>query len=157
MAGSARVLTGLDEVRAAVGADFGASRWWTIEQQDVQAFAELTGDHEWIHVEADRADVGPFGGTVAHGLFILALAPQLATDCYEIRGFDVRLAYGLDRVRFTSPFAVGKRVRAHFQLVDVRDRSGGIVATIRLAFEIEGAEKLGCVADLLIYLMHESA
>lgn len=156
MAYSPRVLVGPDEVRAAVGESFGTSRWCTLQQDDVQCFADLTGDQEWIHVDAERAGSGPFSGTVAHGLFVLALAPRLSVDCYDFQGFDIRLAYGLDRVRFTSPFPVGARVRAHFALAEAQDRSGGLVARVRLSFEIEGSSKPGCVADLLIYLGMEA-
>jgi acyl dehydratase len=140
----------LADFTAAVGTELGSSEWHTIEQERVNLFAEATGDHQWIHVDPERAAKGPFGATIAHGYLTLSLIPVLAMECYSVGG-DVRMAvnYGSDRVRFPSPVLVGSAVRGTAELVSVSEVPGGVQAVVR--FTIVGKEggKPHCVADTI--------
>lgn len=145
-----RVLNGIDEVRAAVGSHLGHSDYRVVTQEDVNAFARLTGDEQWIHVDTGRAADGPFGTTIAHGLLTLSLGPGLVEDVYRIDGMKMAVNYGYDRIRFPSPVPVGSKVRIGVELAAVDDTPHGIQATIRFTWEVEGAAKPACVADMLI-------
>jgi acyl dehydratase len=143
------VLRGVDGVKARVGEDLGTSEWHEVTQPDVDTFADVTKDHQWIHVDPERAKVSPFGGTIAHGFFTLSLGPGLAGTLYRFDGFAHGLNYGLDRVRFPSPMPVGQRVRLRATLRAVTDVPGGIQVELTHTFECEGAEKPVCVAEVL--------
>ena len=140
-------LTGLDEVRARVGEELGVSRWHEITQEDVDRFADVTGDHQWIHVDVERARESPFGGTIAHGYFTLSLAPMLSSELFSLEGFAFALNYGLNRVRFPAPVPVGQRVRMRARLLAVDEIPGGAQIATELTFEREGGEKPVCVAE----------
>ena len=148
-----RTFTTLEDLTAAVGEDLGASDWLTIEQERVDAFAEATGDHQWIHVDAERAAAGPFGGTIAHGYLTLALIPMLGTQVFSLETPGAKLNYGVNKVRFPAPVPVGSRVRAHARLVGVAEVPAGRQATFGWTIEIEGDPKPGCVAETVVLLL----
>ena len=148
-----RVFTTLDEVAAASGEELGTSEWLTIEQDRVDRFAEATGDHQWIHVDAERAASGPFGGTIAHGYLTLSLVPFLGTGVFSLETPGAKLNYGVNKVRFPSPVLVGKRVRAHVTLAEVTDIPAGKQLTLRYTIEIEGEAKPACVAETVVLLL----
>jgi acyl dehydratase len=140
----------LADFTAAVGTELGTSEWHTIDQEQVNLFAEATGDHQWIHVDPERAKDGPFGATIAHGYLTLSLIPVLATECYGITG-GVRMAvnYGSDKVRFPSPVLVGSAVRATAELVSVDEVPGGVQAVVRFTISGKDGGKPHCVADTI--------
>jgi acyl dehydratase len=142
-------LDGVDGIRARLGEELGVSAWYEVTQADVDAFAEVTGDHQWIHVDVERAKAGQFGGTIAHGFYTLSLGPGLAGGIYRFEGFSFALNYGLGRVRFPAPMPVGGRVRVRAQLTGVEDVDGGVQVTLTHTFEREGGEKPVCVAEAL--------
>jgi acyl dehydratase len=143
------VLHGLEGLRERAGQDIGTSSWRTVEQAQIDLFAKLTGDEQWIHVDPVRAEAGPFGATVQHGFLTLGLATGLLWEVCTVEGFGVVLNYGLNKVRFPSPLRVGSRIRMHVALADVRELAGGAQAVYRLTYEIEGEPKPCCVADLV--------
>jgi acyl dehydratase len=142
-------LSGLDGLRAAEGRELGVTEWREITQADVDAFAAATGDHQWIHVDPERAAASPLGGTIAHGLLTLSLAPAMTSSLLSFEGFAFALNYGYDRVRFPAPLPVGARVRMRATLASVKDIPGGAQITIVQTFEVEGGEKPVCVAESL--------
>lgn len=144
-----RVLRGIDEVRAVVGVELGASEWMVIDQGRIDAFAGATGDFEWIHVDPDRAAAGPFGSTIAHGFLTLTLIPGLRDEIFSIETERPRLNYGLDRVRFPAPVPVNSRIRMHAVIAEVSDIPSGVLTRTRYTFEVEGSERPACVADML--------
>jgi acyl dehydratase len=143
------VLHGLDGLRERVGQEVGVSDWRTVRQEDIDTFAELTGDSQWIHVDPERAKSGPFGATVQHGFLTLGLATGLLWEVCTVDGFGVVLNYGLNRVRFPAPLRVGSRIRMHVEVAEVRELAGGAEAVYRLTYEVEGQDKPCCVADLV--------
>ncbi|GAA4734839.1 MaoC family dehydratase [Nocardioides endophyticus] len=148
-----RVFSALDEVSAAIGEELGTSDWLTIDQERVNVFAEATGDHQWIHVDVDRAKDGPFGGTIAHGYLTLSLVPFLGSQVVSFETPGAKLNYGTNKVRFPNPVLVGKRIRAHVALADVADLPTGKQATLRYTIEIEGEAKPACVAETVVLLL----
>ncbi|MEO3783735.1 MaoC family dehydratase [Actinocorallia sp. B10E7] len=145
-----RVLNGVDEIRAAVGHHLGYSGYRTVTQKDIDTFAELTGDDQWIHVDAERAAQGPYGRTIAHGLLTLSLGPRLVREIYRIEGMKMGVNYGYDRIRFPSPVPVDSKVRVGAEIEDVEDASGGLLVRLRFTWEVEGASKPACVASMLL-------
>ena len=143
-------LHGLDEVKAHVGQELGVSDWYEVTQEEINAFADVTGDHQWIHVDPERAKATPFGGTIAHGFYVLALAPRFSYSLYTFEGFAFGLNYGLNRVRFISPMPVGERLRMRAKLVSVDDVPGGAQLMTEVTFERQGGEKPVCVAEQLV-------
>lgn len=138
------------EILDRVGQDVGTSHWYEVTQEKVNQFAEATGDHQWIHVDPERAKQGPFGKTIAHGYFTLSLAPVLMRDVVSVQGAKMGLNYGLNRVRFTNPVPVGSRVRLHAKLSSAEKiEPNGIQVSYDLTFEIEGQEKPACVAQTI--------
>jgi acyl dehydratase len=148
-----RTFTSLDEVAAAAGEKLGTSDWVTVDQERVDQFAEATGDHQWIHVDVERAKDGPFGGTIAHGYLTLSLVPWLGSQVF---GFDTpgaKLNYGSNKVRFPNPVLVGKRIRAHVALTEVSDLPAGKQVTLKYTIEIEDEAKPACVAETVVLLL----
>ena len=142
-----RVFTGAEELLAAAGEQLGTSDWLTIDQQRVDAFADATEDHQWIHVDPERAAAGPFGTTIAHGFLSLSLLPHLIDQTYRVEGTTLVLNYGLNKVRFPAPVPVGSAVRAEVSLAEAAEVTGGLQLVVRAALHIEDGAKPGCVAD----------
>jgi acyl dehydratase len=134
-------------LRAAAGEQLGVSGWMTIEQQRVNAFADATEDHQWIHIDPQRAAAGPFGTTIAHGFLTLSLLPHLIDQTYRVEGTTMVINYGLNKVRFPAPVPVGSSVRAEVALAEVTEVSGGLQLVVRATLQIDGNAKPGCVAD----------
>lgn len=143
-------LEGIEGIAAYVGKELGVSRWHEVRQADIDSFAEVTGDHQWIHVDVERAKETPFGGTIAHGYYTLSLAPMFSYEIYEITGVSFALNYGLNRVRFPAPLPVGSRVRMRATLTEMSEVPGGGQVTTTLTFESDAAEKPVCVAETLV-------
>lgn len=142
---------GLDGVRALpIGVPLGESSPVEITQEAVNGFAEATGDHQWIHVDVERARTGPFGGTIAHGYLTLCLVPRLVPEILQVTGFSLGINYGCDKVRFPSPVPVGSKLRAGAVLDAVTDVPGGVQLTLTVTFTVEGAPKPACVATILV-------
>jgi acyl dehydratase len=152
-----RTITGLAELKAAEGQDLGTSDWHEVTQADINAFADVTGDHQWIHVDAARAKETPFGGTIAHGYYTLSLAPVLSDQIFELQGFAFALNYGLDRVRFPAPLPVGTKVRMRAKLKELTDIPGGAQMNVEVTFEREGGDKPVCVAETLARVYEAAA
>jgi len=131
-----------------VGDTFGPSSWIDIPQEKIDAFAEATGDHQWIHVDPERAKDGPFGMTIGHGYLTLSLLPVASYEVIPPRG-RMAINYGLNRVRFPAPVPVGSRLRASFEVVGVDELDGGAQVTMRATVEREGGEKPVCVAEVV--------
>ena len=148
-----RVFTSLDEVSEAAGQELGTSEWVEIDQQRVDTFADATGDHQWIHVDVDRAKEGPFGGTIAHGYLTLSLVPWLGSKVFSFDTPGAKLNYGVNKVRFPNPVRVGKRVRAHVAMGEVTDLPAGKQITLRYTIEIEDEAKPACVAETVVLLL----
>jgi acyl dehydratase len=144
-----RVLDGIDDLRAANGERLGTSAWHAVTQEQIDGFADATGDHQWIHVDRERAAAGPFGTTVAHGFLTLSLIPRFSDEIFTVRGVRLALNYGCDKVRFPAPVPVGSRLRDTAELVDVVETPRGVRLTVRHTIEIEGSERPACVADTL--------
>lgn len=139
----------VSELAERAGTSFGHSSWREVTQDDVTTFARLTGDDQWIHVDPERAKAGPFGTTIAHGYFTLSLSTIFLDEVVTIKGANVVLNYGSNRVRYPAPVPVGSRIRAAIELPAVEDVAGGVQATYRLVYEVEGRPKPGCVADIV--------
>jgi acyl dehydratase len=139
--------TGLDEIKQLAGRDLGCTHWREITQGRVNTFADATDDHQWIHVDADRAKDGPFGGTIAHGYLTLSLLIPLFGELLDIRGVTMSINYGLEKVRFPAPVPVGSKIRAAGNVVSVEGVGGnGVQMTVDFTVEIDGADKPACVA-----------
>lgn len=142
-----KTFSGLDELRAAKGQQVGVSDWFTIGQEQIDGFADATMDHQWIHVDSEKAKDGPFGTTIAHGFLTLSMLVALVAGAYKVEGVRMGVNYGLNKVRFTSPVPVGSRVRGNVELVDVADVTGGVQVTSKVTVEIEGSERPALVAE----------
>ncbi|SFD66452.1 MaoC family dehydratase [Streptomyces aidingensis] len=145
--GEPRVFTSADELRAAVGAELGPSDWLEVDQKRIDLFAEATGDHQWIHVDPERAAQGPFRTTIAHGYLTLSLLPALVPQTLRVEGVKMGVNYGTNKVRFPSPVPVGARLRARAKLLEVTDVPGGVQVTLQVTVEREGGEKPACVVE----------
>ena len=148
-----RTFTSFDEVTAAAGEELGSSDWITIEQDRVDQFADATGDHQWIHVDAERAAEGPFGGTIAHGYLTLSLLPWLGSQLFTLGTPGAKLNYGCDSVRFTNPVPVGSRVRATATFEGVKQLEKGVQITTKYVVEIEGVERPALVAKQITLVL----
>lgn len=131
------------------GTKLGPTAWLAIEQDRVDGFAEVTGDHQWIHVDVARAKDGPFGGTIAHGYLTMSLVNYFLPQLIEVRGFAHAVNVGADRLRFLNPVKVGSRIRGVGEIVSVEEMKGGIQSVVRVTVEIEGQEKPACVLDTI--------
>jgi acyl dehydratase len=148
-----RVLDDLDTLAELSGEELGTSDWLEIDQERVDLFADATGDHQWIHVDVERAATGPFGGTIAHGYLTLSLVPFLGAQVFSLETPGAKLNYGVNKVRFPSPVRVGSRVRSHVTLGEVTDLPTGKQLTLRHTIEIEGQPKPACVAETVVLLL----
>lgn len=149
-----RTFTSVDELAALTGQAIGYSDWVTVTQEAVNLFADATGDHQWIHVDPEKAASGPFGTTIAHGFMTLSLLPQFFKTMYRLDGIKMAVNYGLNKVRFPSPVPVGSRVRAQGSVVSVDDLGDGAYQiTLSTAVEVEGSAKPACVAESVVRYM----
>ena len=146
---SVRIINGIDELKAHVGQHLGYSPYMEITQERVNQFAVATGDHQWIHVDVERAKAGPFGGPIAHGYLTLSLGPVLYPQVVQIHGFSMGVNYGANKVRFPSPVPVGANLRLGVKLVEVEEIAGGVQTTMEFTFEVEGSTKPSCVAEII--------
>ena len=131
------------------GTQLGPTDWLIIDQDRVNGFAEVTGDHQWIHVDVERARAGPFGGTIAHGYLTMSLVNFFLPDLIEVRGFTHAVNVGADRLRFLAPVKVGSRIRGVGEIVSVEEVKGAIQSVVRVTVEIEGSDKPACVVDTI--------
>jgi acyl dehydratase len=142
-----RTFASLEELRAAVGEELGTSDWLEADQKRIDLFAEATGDHQWIHVDPEKAATGPFGTTIAHGYLTLSLIPQFTFSLLKVEGVKMGVNYGVNKVRFPSPVPVGSRLRASSRLAEVTEVPGGAQIVTVVTIEREGGEKPVCVAE----------
>ena len=147
-----RTITGLEELKAAEGDEVGTSEWRDVTQKAIDDFAEVTGDHQWIHVDPERAKETPFGGTIAHGYYTLSLAPMLSDEILQLEGFAFGVNYGLDKVRFPAPLPVGAKVRMSAKVASVEEIDGGAQLKLELTFHGSNQDKPVCVAESLARL-----
>lgn len=147
-----RVFGSLDDFRAAVGQELGAGEWHTVDQAQVDAFADATLDHQWVHVDPVRAASGPFGTTVAHGYLTLSLIPFLAESVYRVAGVAMGVNYGLEKVRFPAPVPTGSRIRASATLVSCDEVPLGARCTVHFVVEVDGGERPACTAEAVFIL-----
>jgi acyl dehydratase len=148
-----RVFTTFDELSAAVGEELGSTEWLEVTQERVDAFADATGDHQWIHVDVERARSGPFGGTIAHGYLTLSLIPYFTPQLFTLDTPGAKLNYGVNRVRFPNPVRVGSKIRASAQIAEVTDVPAGKQMVTRFTIEIDGEAKPACVAETVVLLL----
>ena len=144
-----RVFNGIADLEKAVGTHLGHSEWHTIDQDQIDAFATATGDHQWIHTDPAKAAEGPFGTTVAHGFLTLSLVPMLTWQVYKVEGLTMAVNYGANKLRFPSPVPVGSRVRAAVELTSVTPNKMGYQVATRVTIELDGSDKPACVVDML--------
>ena len=144
------VLDEPSELLGMVGQKLGTTQWMKVTQQQVDMFADATGDRQWIHTDLARAAKGPFKGTIAHGYLTLALTPSVLAEVLEIRELTAALNYGVDRVRFPAPVRVGSQVRAVVTVTGARQKTSGVESVFTLTYEIDGQERPACVADVIV-------
>lgn len=137
------------ELLSAQGKQLGHSEWLKIEQDRINLFADATGDHQWIHVDPEKAKSGPFGACIAHGYLTLSLVNYFLPQIVDVQGISMGVNYGADKVRFPAPVPVGSRVRGSGELIKVEEVKGGVQATIRVTVEIEGSDRPACVIDTI--------
>jgi acyl dehydratase len=142
-------VNGLGELKKLAGSDLGTSEWIEVTQERIDTFADATGDHQWIHVDPERAKEGPFGAPIAHGYLTLSLFIPLFTELLDVQGVTTKVNYGLNKVRFPSPVKVGSRIRLAGRLAEVVDVQGGVQITVDGTIEIEGAPKPAAVLQSL--------
>jgi acyl dehydratase len=148
-----RTFSDIGELEAAVGTHLGHGDWHIVTQAQIDAFAEATGDRQWIHVDPHRAASGPFGTTIAHGFLTLSVIPMLVRDVYRVEGLAMGVNYGMDRVRFPAPVPAGSRLRAGVELVRLAPAALGVQALTRVTVELDGSSRPACVADMLSLLV----
>ena len=144
-----RLINGIDELKTLVGEHLGYSDYVEVTQEQVNTFADATGDHQWIHVDVERAKEGPFGGPIAHGYLTLSLGPSLSPQIFGVSGISMGVNYGAGKIRFPSPVPVGSKLRLGAKLLSVDDVAGGVQVMMEFVFEVEGAAKPSCVAEVI--------
>jgi acyl dehydratase len=149
-----RVFASLEELESALDQPIGPTPWLVIDQKRIDAFADATGDHQWIHVDAERAAAGPFGRTIAHGYLTLSLIPMFGQQLVRLDLGQARVNYGLNKARFPSPVPVGSRLRAQATFVGLQQTGTGTALTTRYTIEIDGAAKPACVAETITIVVH---
>ena len=142
--------SGLDEFVAAQGSQLGPTDWLEVTQDRVNLFADATEDHQWIHVDPERAANGPFGGTIAHGLLTLSLLPHFTSQLYTVENIAMAINYGYNKVRFITPVRVGSKIRARAEIAKVDQLEGAVQATLTTTVEIEGSDKPAAVAESIV-------
>ena len=139
----------IDELEQAGERELGTSSWHDITQEQVNMFADATGDHQWIHVDPERAAEGPFGSTVAHGYLTLSMLPMLLAEVVSVSDAMMGLNYGMEKIRFTNPVPVGSRVRAHAKLLKTQRRGPSVIWNVGVEVEIDGKEKPALVGEVV--------
>jgi acyl dehydratase len=140
----------IDEIPGMVGEDLGSSEWHLVTQEDIQKFAEATGDHQWIHLDVERAKAeSPYGQTIAHGYYTLSLMPMLMAQVWKISGARMGVNYGLNKLRFPAPVPVGKKVRAHAKLIECTEIEGGYQYVVGASIEVEDSEKPAAAVEAI--------
>ena len=142
-----RIFETIAELQPLVGQDLATSEWITVTQERIQLFADATNDHQWIHLDPERAKAGPFKTTIAHGFLTLSLLPEMSASAFEVRGTRMGVNYGLNKVRFPAPVPSGSRLRGHFKLVAYDPLDGGAQLTVQVTMEREGSDKPVCIAE----------
>ncbi len=142
-------MASVEDLKAKIGEELGVGEWVVVAQDRINTFADATGDHQWIHVDEERAKSGPFGQTIAHGYLTLSLIPSLGGGGLGLDGVRMGINYGLDRVRFITPVKAGSRVRARRKLLDVTEGEGFVQMKVEVTVEIDGEAKPACVAETL--------
>jgi acyl dehydratase len=142
-----RTFQTIAELEPLIGQEIGISDWITVTQERIQLFADATNDHQWIHLDRERAQAGPFGTTIAHGFFTLSLLPEMSASAFEVRGTRMGVNYGLNKVRFPAPVPSGSRVRGRFKLIGYEPLEGGAQITMQVTMEREGEVKPVCIAE----------
>lgn len=148
-----RTLNGIDEIESLVGTELGSSEWMTIDQEAINTFADVTADHQWIHVDEQRAADGPYGSTIVHGFFTLSLIPKFSSEIFTIEGVSIRVNYGLNKVRFAQPVPVGSRLRGTVSVNEVIRGDKGTQVILKHVIEIEGEERPACIAEVVTLLV----
>jgi len=142
-----RTFETIAELKDLLGQEIGVSDWITVTQERIQLFADATNDHQWIHLDVERAKAGPFGATIAHGFLTLSLLPEMAASAFGVRETRMGVNYGLNKVRFPAPVPSGSRLRGHFKLIGYEPLEGGAQLTIQVTMEREGSDKPVCIAE----------
>jgi acyl dehydratase len=150
----ATTVQGIDKFHDLVGQHLGYSQWHRITQEQVDLFAEATGDYQWIHVDPERAKDGPFGGAIAHGYLTLSLAPVYLGEVLEVEGMSLGINYGCNKVRFPSPVLVGSNLRLGVAMASAEDVTGGVQVVLDVTLESEGSTKPNCVAQVVYRYYH---
>jgi acyl dehydratase len=143
------MVEGIEDVKKLIGTEIGVGEWHEVTQEQINKFADATGDHQWIHVDVERAKQGPFGGPIAHGYLTLSLIPTLGGGGLPISGAKMGVNYGLDKVRFPAPVPAGSKVRARRKLIDVKEGEGFVQLKVEVTVEVEGKNRPACVAETL--------
>ncbi|HEY3015808.1 MAG TPA: MaoC family dehydratase [Nocardioides sp.] len=149
----ARTFSGIEEIEGSVGQSLGQTDWLEITQEQVNQFADATGDHQWIHVDAELAAKGPFGGTIAHGYLTLSLIARFGGELFDVEGVSAKLNYGINKVRFPSPVPVGSKIRASATVGGTQRTDAGVQVALQWVIEIENAQKPACVAETVVLLV----
>jgi acyl dehydratase len=144
-----RHIESIEALKGLIGEHLGYSEYMDVSQERVNKFAEATGDFQWIHIDIEKANAGPFGGPIAHGYLTLSLGPVLLPQAFTVGGIAMGVNYGANKVRFIAPVKVGSQIRAGFKLLTVEDTAGGARVTLETTFECEGASKPSCVAEVI--------
>ena len=142
-----RTFQTIAELKDLLGQEIGVSDWITVTQERIQLFADATNDHQWIHLDAERAKAGPFGTTIAHGFLTLSLLPEMAASAFGVNETRMGVNYGLNKVRFPAPVPSGSRLRGRFKLVGYEPLEGGAQLTVQVTMEREGSDKPVCIAE----------
>jgi len=144
-----RTIKGIEELKQLAGQQLGSGDWHEVTQEQINQFADATGDHQWIHTDVERAKKGPFGGPIAHGYFTLSIIPVLLRDVMSVEGMRMGINYGLNKLRFPAPVPIGSKIRANVKCASVEEVSGGLQGTFDVTVEVDGQDKPGCVAQVI--------
>ncbi|PMB97791.1 enoyl-CoA hydratase [Brevibacterium luteolum] len=150
-----REINGIAELEKLVGQEVGSSDWVTIDQDRIQLFADATDDHQWIHLDEEKAKAGPFGGTIAHGFLTLSLLPMLSQRTVDVTGMKMKINYGLNKVRFPQPVPSGARVRDTITLDSVERKDAGVMVIMTHVIEIDGEQRPACIAESVSLMVEQ--
>jgi len=145
-----RVFASISEFESAAGEELGTTDWNEIDQARVDAFADATGDHQWIHTDPERAADGPFGGTIAHGFLTLSMLPVVMNSLYQVEGIRMAVNYGLDKVRFPAPVPVGSKIRGSSRIESTQRLDGAVQGTLVTTIEVDGSDRPACVVHSIV-------